>query len=74
MLPKKHFEQNIRNKVVLAMAIVKGLSLQKMDINNTFLDGDLDKEVYVALPPSFHSKGWQLLLLQFLNLIKACMD
>ena len=57
MLPKKYSEQNIRNKVVLAMAVVKGLSLQKMDINNTFLDGDLDKEVYVALPPSFHNKG-----------------
>ena len=57
MLSKEHSEQNIRNKVVLAMAVVKGLSLQKMDINNTFLNGDLDEEVYVALPPSFHNKG-----------------
>ncbi|KAA3481046.1 hypothetical protein EPI10_021442 [Gossypium australe] len=40
-------------QTVLTIAVMKGLSLRKIDVNNPFLNGNLTEEIYMNQPPEF---------------------
>ena len=43
-------------RTVIAIGAAKGWHLHQMDVKNTFLQGDLEEEVYMIQPPNFESR------------------
>ena len=44
-------------RVVLTIAALRNLKVHKMDVKTTFLNGDLEEEIYMEQPKGFSALG-----------------
>jgi hypothetical protein len=45
-------------KIIISIAVSKGWSLRQLHVQNAFLHGDLEKEVYMQQPPGYEDKSY----------------
>ena len=45
-------------QIVLTIALASCWTVRQLDVQNTFLNGDLEEQVYTSQPPSFVDKGY----------------
>jgi hypothetical protein len=57
--PVAHFA-SLRS--VIAIAAIKDMELDQMDVSSAFLNGNLDEEIYMTQPPSFVQPGQEHLV------------
>lgn len=41
-------------QTLLAIVVSNSWSVHQLDVNNTFLCGDLEEDIYMTIPPSIH--------------------
>ena len=44
-------------RIILSLAVTQGWNVKQIDVNNTFLNGDLIEDVYMQQPEGFGSEG-----------------
>jgi hypothetical protein len=44
-------------RIILSIAISEGWHLRQLDVQNTFLHGNLEEDVYMMQPPGYENKS-----------------
>ena len=55
-------------RVVLAMCATFNLHLEQLDVNTTFLYGELEEEIYMLQPEGSKEKGKEILVCRLIKL------